>query len=62
MDNCVRDGNYEHELAIELEIARTKSCSLEVDRMLDMQYGQVQKLLLRWKATGSKEITRIWTF
>ena len=57
-----QDKNYEHELAVELEIARIKSCSLQVDRMLEMQYGEVQKLLLRWKATGSDQIMRIWTF
>ena len=56
------DKNYEHELAVELEIARIRSCSLQVDRMLEMQYGEVQKLLLRWKATGSEQIMRIWTF
>ena len=60
MHEC--NKNYEHELEIELEAARIKSCSLQVDRMLDMQYGEVQKLLLRWKATGSDQITRIWTF
>ena len=56
------DTNYEHELAVELEIARIRSCSREVDRMLEMQYGEVQKLVLRWKATGSDQIMRIWTF
>lgn len=56
------DKNYEHELAVEIEIARIRSCSLQVDRMLEMQYGEVQKLLLRWKATGSDQIMRIWTF
>ena len=60
MHEC--DKNYEHELAVELEIARIRSCSLQVDRMLEMQYGEVQKLLLRWKATGSDQIMRIWTF
>lgn len=57
-----QDKNYEHELVVELEVARIKSCSLQMDRMLEMQYGEVQKLLLRWKATGSDQITRIWTF
>lgn len=56
------DKNYKHELAVELEIARIKSCSLQVDRILEMQYEEVQKLLLRWKATGSDQIMKIRTF
>lgn len=57
-----RNSDCELKLSVELEIARIRSCSLQVDRILDLQYGEVQKLLLRWKATGSDQLMRIWTF
>ena len=48
--------------SVELEIARVRGCSLWVDKILDMQYGEIQKLLMKWKDTGSDQLFRIWTF
>ena len=47
---------------IEMETVRVRFCAAQVDKTLERQYGEIQKLLLSWKATDSDQLFRIWTF